>query len=115
MTEALIRGGASVDFADSDGITLLSWAVFRNNPKLAGMLIGKGANVNNLDKLGFTPLHWAANVDFGDTAILELLLRSGADPKARNKEGLTPLEIAVKYKYSRHREVLERAAERRIE
>jgi ankyrin repeat protein len=41
-----------------------------------------------------TPLLWAANIDFGDTAMIDLLLRSGAKTDVRNRDGLTPLELA---------------------
>jgi ankyrin repeat protein len=43
-----------------------------------------------------TPLLWAANIDFG-TGMIELLLQSGAKADVRNKEGLTPLELARKW------------------
>ena len=44
-----------------------------------------------------TPLLWAASMDFGDPAMIELLLKSGARADARNKDGLTALELARKY------------------
>jgi ankyrin repeat protein len=37
-------------------------------------LIGAGADVNNLDSVGSTPLRHAASVDFGDTEMVRLLL-----------------------------------------
>ena len=112
MAELLIHNGAPVELPDPDNaITLLDLAVFKNDANMARLLIRKGADVNHKDKLGFTPLHWAANVDFGDTAVLEVLLRAGADPAARNKEGLTPLQIAIKYKHSRHQQVFDRLAQ----
>jgi ankyrin repeat protein len=54
------------------------------------------------------PRGWAANVDFGDTAAVELLLKAGANPATRNADGLTPLQVAVKYGHSRHELVLRR-------
>jgi ankyrin repeat protein len=41
-----------------------------------------------------TPLLWASAIDFGDSAMIELLLTAGARTDARNKEGLTPAELA---------------------
>jgi len=64
---------------------------------MAGWLIGRGANVNVVDKLGMTPLLWAASSDFGDPAMIQLLLKSGAKADARTKEGLTALDLARKY------------------
>jgi ankyrin repeat protein len=111
--DALIRYGAPVDDTDPDtGITPLDWAVFKNDVKLARLLISRHADVNHRDKLGYTPLHWAANIDFGSTTMLELLLKAGADPRQRNEQGMTPLELATKYKHSRQQVVLSRSLTR---
>jgi ankyrin repeat protein len=90
-----------VDEADSDGITILSWAVIGNRIDMARLLIERGADVNHEDKKGMTPLLYAASIDFGDSAMVELLLKSGARTSARTKEGLTALDLARKYK-NRH-------------
>jgi len=109
VIQALIRYGVKIDVPDpQNGVTLLSLAVFKNDPDTLRFLIRRGADVNHKDKLGFTPLHWAANVDFGDTAVVELLLKAGANPATRNADGLTPLQVAVKYGHSRHELVLRR-------
>ena len=84
--------------------------MLNNEVEMARMLIARGANVNVADKLGMTPLLWAANVDFGDTAMIELLLKSGAKPDVRNKDGLTALELARKYGHSTLIPVLEKAS-----
>ena len=97
VARTLLDLGAPVDFADGNGITMLGRAALNNDIELARLLISRGANVNAIDKLGMTPLLWAANIDFGDAAMIELLLRSGAKADARNKDGLTPLELARKF------------------
>ena len=97
VANTLLDLGAPVDFADGNGITMLGRTVLNNEVEMARALIARGANVNVVDKLGMTPLLWAANVDFGDAAMIELLLKSGAKTDARNKDGLTPLELARKY------------------
>ncbi|CAK9292875.1 unnamed protein product, partial [Gordionus sp. m RMFG-2023] len=43
--------------------------------------------------LNMTPLHWA--VESGELDIVELLLKSGAWPSARNKFDKTPMDIAI--------------------
>jgi ankyrin repeat protein len=88
---------------------MLGRTVLNNEVEMARTLIARGANVNVVDKLGMTPLLWAANVDFGDTAMIELLLKSGAKTDARNKDGLTPLELARKYGHATLVPVLEQA------
>jgi ankyrin repeat protein len=62
-------------------------------------LIESGAKVNAADRHGYTPLHYAANIDFGDTEMVELLLRAGADPRARGKTGKTALRLARELRY----------------
>ena len=60
-------------------------------------LIAHGAKVNFVDKLGMTPLLYAASLDCGDTAVIEKLIAAGADLGAKSKEGLTALDLAQKY------------------
>jgi ankyrin repeat protein len=97
VARTLLDLGAPVDFADGNGITMLGRAALNNDIEMARLLLSRGATVNIVDKLGMTPLLWAANIDFGDSAMIELLLKSGARADARNKEGLTPLELARKH------------------
>jgi ankyrin repeat protein len=96
VARTLLDLGTPVEFADGNGITMLGRSVLNNEVGMARMLIERGANVNVQDKLGMTPLLWAANIDFGDSAMVELLLKSGARADARTKDGLTPLELARK-------------------
>jgi len=97
---ALLDAGAKVDEADDDGITVLSWAAIGNRVEMARLLIERGADVNHVDNNGMTPLLYAASIDFGDAAMVELLLRSGAHANARTKEGLTALDLARKYRHT---------------
>jgi uncharacterized protein len=97
---ALLDAGALVDEADGDGITSLSWTAIANRVDMAQLLIQRGADVNHVDKKGMTPLLYAASIDYGDSAMIELLLKSGAQAGARTKEGLTALELARKYNHT---------------
>jgi ankyrin repeat protein len=110
VARELLELGAPVDFADGNGITMLGRAVLNNEVDMAKMLIDRGANVNVQDKLGMTPLLWAASSNFGDTALIELLLTSGARTDIRNRDGLTPLELARKYNHTELIPALERAS-----
>ncbi len=97
---ALLDAGARVDEADGDGITILSWAAISNRVEIARLLIERGADVNHVDRKGMTPLLYAASIDFGDSAMIDLLLKSGAKAGARTKEGLTALDLAYKYNHN---------------
>jgi ankyrin repeat protein len=100
VARTLFELGVPIEFADGNGITMLGRTVLNNEVAMAKTLIARGANVNVVDKLGMTPLLWAASSDFGDPAMIELLLKSGAKADARNKDGLTALELARKYNHA---------------
>ena len=56
-------------------------------------LLDSGANIDDTDSFGDTPLHHAA-FD-GHRRIVEFLLSKGADPTIRNLNGATPLAVAI--------------------
>jgi ankyrin repeat protein len=100
VARALLDSGAAVDKADGDGLTALLWATLANKTEMVRLLVEHGADVNHVDKHGMTPLLYAASIDFGDSAMLDLLLKSGAKRDARAPEGLTALDLARKYKHT---------------
>jgi ankyrin repeat protein len=55
-------------------------------------LLQQRSDVNAPQPDGATALHWAAYRD--DRELAEMLLRAGANPKAANREGATPLWLA---------------------
>ncbi|XP_060077666.1 uncharacterized protein LOC132557186 [Ylistrum balloti] len=57
------------------------------------MLVEKGASLDDQDKAGRTPLHWAVfskNVSF-----VNELLESGADPSIRDQDGMDPFHLSI--------------------
>jgi ankyrin repeat protein len=99
LVRALLAGGADVHEKDQDGMTALDWAVVAHHAGALKALLANGAAalVNQKDRFGYTPLLYAASVDFGDTEIVESLLKAGADPKIGDKDGKTPLAHAREY------------------
>ncbi len=75
-------------------------------------LLAAGVPVNQADKFGYTPLLDASTVDFGDSRMVDLLLRSGANPNLRNKQGKSPMSQAKAYKFNEIQEALARAGAR---
>jgi ankyrin repeat protein len=99
VARTLIELGAKVDPGDGRYDSPLVSAVFANHPAFVQLLIRKGADVNRLDEKGMTPLMYAAVTDFGDSAIVDLLLKSGARTEVRNKDGLTAADYARQYNH----------------
>jgi ankyrin repeat protein len=97
MVESLIGKGANPNEVDDDKISVLGWATIANHAGMVQSLLARGAQVNHVDNFGMTPLQYAASIDFGDTAVLEKLIAAGADVRAKNKEGLTSLDLAKNY------------------
>ena len=78
--------------------------------KLARTLVGKGADVNAKNARGQTPLHYAV-VLLREKAVVDELLRLGADPAVKTKDGATPIELARKAGATEVVEFLQQRAE----
>ena len=115
ITIALIAAGADVNARDPDGYvpserrandrTPLFMAVYRGGTfisfqrmptrpsiTIAEVLVRAGADLQQPDGNGRTPLHAAAQ---SNPAVFPLLLRLGADPNALDADGKTPMDYAL--------------------
>jgi ankyrin repeat protein len=101
MVKSLIAAGADVNATDERGWGALMQAAYnadldRGFADVAQALIDAGANVEAPIGFGIRPLMLAAG--YGETAVVETLLRAGADVLARNDGGYTAL-MMVKQKH----------------
>ena len=99
----LLDLGANVNAVANHDVTPLHRATRARNPAAVKLLLEHGAAVDARDARGSTPLRRAvANTGAGGTAgsraeaieIVTLLLRAGANPLLKNKEGKTVLVSA---------------------
>jgi hypothetical protein len=109
VADTLVKLGAPVDRTDAR-ITPLVKAVLGDQVEMAKFLIAKGAGVNHVDGNGMTPLLYAASIDFGSPAMIDMLLKAGARTDMKTKEGKTALELARQYNHTHLIPSLERPA-----
>ncbi len=91
---SLLEAGADVNLPAADGTTALAHAAYRNDIQMAEFLLLKAeAEVNIANEYGVTALYLASTN--ADVAVIEKLLKAGADPNARLLSGETPLMAAA--------------------
>ncbi|MBK8336495.1 MAG: ankyrin repeat domain-containing protein [Sterolibacteriaceae bacterium] len=83
---ALLDGGLSVDFQDSDRTPLIQRAAGAGGSiEHVKLLVSRGANVNRRDSIGGTALHSAINVNHVEVGLY--LVQIGADIAAHKSNG----------------------------
>jgi ankyrin repeat protein len=87
----LATPGVNINATAANGDTALMVACYGGNRKAVDMLLAKGAQVN---KAGWTPLHYAAAI--GDNETVKKLLDRNADLDARSPNMTTPLMMAAR-------------------
>jgi pectate lyase len=94
--ELLLDNGARIDAQDDfPGGTALDYAAENGHRDVVELLIAHGADLDVKRRwpVDDTPLHSAARA--GRKYVVELLIEKGADVNAKNKNGDTPLGLAI--------------------
>lgn len=92
--DLLVKHGATIDPITEDETPFLS-AVKTSHFGAAARLLRHGANVNFQDSKGLTALHFALRKDSAPKHV-EMLVRHGADPALRARDGKSPLDLVAR-------------------
>ncbi|XP_069672142.1 ankyrin-1-like isoform X2 [Periplaneta americana] len=125
VVRTLLLAGADPNQLDENSRTPLHQAVSEGDATRVQLLLDAGANVQITDKEGKTPLHYTRTLDKaqllvnagadvraqdfhgrtvlfaaadrqGEGACMDFLISQGADPHARDKNGISALDLALK-------------------
>ncbi len=88
----LLRCGAAVEKRNSRGQTALMLAAGCGNASVLGLLLNRGARVDEVDQDGRSALSYAAYNS--QTGSAEALLAVSASPNLRDHKGMTPCLVA---------------------
>jgi ankyrin repeat protein len=93
-SRVLLGAGADVNARSANALSVLPIhsAVAGGHDDVVAVLVDAGADVNATQRHGWTPLHGAAQN--GSLPSVERLLAAGADPAARNDDGVDAMELA---------------------
>lgn len=96
--------------------SMLHIAIWKNNARLAKVLLYYGANVEAKTEWGFTPLHEVARCEETNDRqeILEMLVNRNADVNAITNTGNSPLDIAEIQNNQGLAKILKRAGAKRM-
>jgi ankyrin repeat protein len=95
LVQLLLEHGASVEARDSAGSRPLHDAALGGNVDSVRALLQHGADISaTIRESGETPLHMAAS--WGKVDVVRALLEAGANKTARDRQGRTPFDLAVR-------------------
>ena len=113
VVRQLLRYKADVNAKDRSSRTPLHFAAWLSCGECIDVLLAAGAQVDQLDLMGWTALHWAvSNKDQGQVVARKLIL-AGIDIDVTDNDGRTALDVARQYKHSGVIEVIEEVQEQR--
>ena len=96
IIEKLLKEGAAINSRTKRDLTFLHFATMYGLKSLCTLSIVYKADLNAASRSKITPLHYA--VHGNDLEIVQILLRNGANPNVKDKDGDSLIEYALKKK-----------------
>ena len=93
VAAVLLQAGAQPNLRDGQGDTALHIAARYGRDDIAEILIESGADIDAVNNRGRSPLWVAASNNYPDSAIVDVLLKSGARTKLRDADGKAPEDL----------------------
>ncbi len=87
--EELMKYNPNMNIENSQGFTALDFACFDSDVNLVRWLFNNGAK---LETEGYSAIHCAAM--FSNYKMVEVLLKIGADPNSKTKDGRSPFQVS---------------------
>ena len=90
----LLNDGLDTNATDDNGWSPLHFAAQAGSAAVASLLLQAGAYVDAKESNGNTPLFRAVFTSMGQGELIQLLRSAGADPRAVNHHGVSPVMLA---------------------
>lgn len=99
MASFTLKKGVDINLIDTrskkTGRSALNWAAWFGHIEMIEFLLDNNAEINIMNKSGYTPIHHA--IENCQLQAFSLLLKNGASLSIASKSGITPKESAQKY------------------
>merc|ERR1711939_737013 len=104
--QEFLKDGKDVNARDYKGVTPVGYAVGHDQLSAVKVLIDAKANLNDVDSVGNSAVHFAAG--YGRVKVLEHLLARGAQASKANQMGMTALAAAQQNQHAAVINILQR-------
>lgn len=105
LKELFTRNPAGVNSRNfHSGMCFLSYAIINKQKEIVQLLLNNHVNINNPDRMGYSPLHYA--VELQSPEILNMLLAKKCNVNCEDRGHYTPIYVAAELGHAEHVQAL---------